>query len=156
MGLEKAIEEIIRKAQQEGHFDNLEGAGQPLKLDENPFEEPEWRLANRVLKNAGFRPAWLELDAQLREGLERARQDLARSRAWRDERLGALKLRTDAQAASDREWVVEEWDRALAGFREAVEEINRGIAGLNLKVPLERLQRQPIDLARELQRMPET
>ncbi len=156
MGLEKAIEEIIRKAQEEGHFDNLEGAGKPLRLDENPYEAPEWRLANRVLKNAGFRPDWLELDAQLREALERARQDLARSRAWRDERLAALDGRTEAQAASERKWMAEEWDRALARFREGVAEINRGIASLNLKVPLERLQRKPIDLARELERTAET
>ncbi len=156
MGLEKAIEEIIRKAQQEGHFDNLEGTGQPLNLDDNPFEDPEWRLANRVLKNAGFRPAWLELDAQLREALGRARQDLRQSRAWREERLGALEGRTDAQAASESRWVADEWDRALARFREAVAEINRGIASLNLKVPLERLQRKPIDLALELEGMPET
>ena len=42
------IEEQIRRAIQEGKFDDLPGKGKPLKLDENPFEESEWRMANKI------------------------------------------------------------------------------------------------------------
>jgi hypothetical protein len=53
-------ERKIREAMQEGAFDRLEGAGQPLDLSENPFEDPSDRMANRLLKNNGFAPAWIE------------------------------------------------------------------------------------------------
>ncbi len=50
----------IREAMEEGAFDHLEGAGKPLDLTENPFEDPSDRLANRLLKNNGFAPEWIE------------------------------------------------------------------------------------------------
>ena len=45
---------------QEGAFDDLEGTGKQLDLSENPFEDPSDRLANRLLKNNGFAPEWIE------------------------------------------------------------------------------------------------
>ena len=53
-------ERKIREAMEEGAFDHLEGAGKPLDLSENPFEDPSERMANRLLKNNGFAPAWIE------------------------------------------------------------------------------------------------
>ena len=46
MDFGRLIEEQLRKAREEGKFDNLRGHGQPLDLSENPFEDPTWRLAN--------------------------------------------------------------------------------------------------------------
>ena len=63
-------ERKIREAMEEGAFDRLEGAGEPLKLDENPFEDPSQRMAHRLLRNNGFAPAWIEegreIDAEIR------------------------------------------------------------------------------------------
>ena len=53
-------ERKIAEAMEEGAFDHLEGAGKPLDLSENPFEDPSDRLAYRLLKNNGFAPAWIE------------------------------------------------------------------------------------------------
>ena len=53
-------ERKILEGMQEGAFDNLEGTGKPLDLSENPFEDPSDRLANRLLKNNGFAPDWIE------------------------------------------------------------------------------------------------
>jgi len=53
-------ERKIREAIEEGAFDHLEGEGKPLDLSENPFEDPSDRLANRLLKNNGFAPDWIE------------------------------------------------------------------------------------------------
>ena len=36
----------IREAIAEGAFDHLEGAGKPLDLRENPFEDPSDRMAH--------------------------------------------------------------------------------------------------------------
>jgi hypothetical protein len=53
-------ERKIREGMEEGAFDHLEGAGKPLDLRENPFEDPSDRLAHRLLKTNGFAPAWIE------------------------------------------------------------------------------------------------
>ena len=53
-------ERKIREAIEEGAFDHLEGTGKPLDLNENPFEDPSDRMANRLLKNNGFAPDWIE------------------------------------------------------------------------------------------------
>lgn len=52
-------ERKIREAMDEGLFDRLDGAGEPLNLDENPFEDPSDRMAHRLLKNNGLAPAWI-------------------------------------------------------------------------------------------------
>ena len=63
-------ERKIREAMQEGVFEHLDGAGQPLDLTENPFEDPAQRMAHRLLRNNGFAPAWIEegreIDAESR------------------------------------------------------------------------------------------
>jgi len=53
-------ERKIREGMEEGAFDQLEGAGKPLDLTENPFEDPSDRMAHRLLKNNGFAPDWIE------------------------------------------------------------------------------------------------
>ena len=61
MSLEKAVEAIIKEAQERGEFDNLKGKGKPLDLTAY-FETPEeLRLALSTLKNANFVPAEVEL-----------------------------------------------------------------------------------------------
>lgn len=53
-------ERKICEVMEEGAFDHLECSGKPLDLSENPFEDPADRMANRLLKNNGFPPAWIE------------------------------------------------------------------------------------------------
>ena len=54
MSLDKIVEEMIKKAQARGEFDNLPGRGKPIDLTEY-FEMPEdIRVAQTMLKNAGM------------------------------------------------------------------------------------------------------
>ena len=54
MSLDKIVEEMIKKAQARGEFDNLPGRGKPIDLTEY-FEMPEdVRVAQTMLKNAGM------------------------------------------------------------------------------------------------------
>jgi hypothetical protein len=66
-GMDKLIEERIRKAQAEGDFDDLPGQGQPLKLDDDLLISEELRLVCRVLKNAGYVPPEVEELRQLHQ-----------------------------------------------------------------------------------------
>lgn len=63
-GFEALVEQRIQKAQEEGQFDNLKGANKPLKFEDENIPE-EFRLAYKILKNAGFLPPEIELRKQL-------------------------------------------------------------------------------------------
>jgi hypothetical protein len=58
------VDRQIREAQERGDFDNLPGAGKPLRLEENVFGA-EWQSAFRMAKNAGAAPLWVELDREI-------------------------------------------------------------------------------------------
>ena len=61
MTFDRLAENRIREAMEQGEFDNLPGAGQPLSLEEY-FSAPEdLRMAHSVLKNANCRPLEVEL-----------------------------------------------------------------------------------------------
>jgi hypothetical protein len=57
----RIAENRIREAMNAGEFDNLEGKGQPLKLEDESHIPPELRMAYRILKNADCLPPELEL-----------------------------------------------------------------------------------------------
>jgi hypothetical protein len=63
-GFEKIVEERIRKALQEGVFDDLPGAGKPLPGEDMTIPA-DIRLAYKVLKNADFIPPELELRKEI-------------------------------------------------------------------------------------------
>ncbi|PUB15101.1 DUF1992 domain-containing protein [Paenisporosarcina sp. OV554] len=47
------VEDLIKKAQREGQFDNLPGAGKPLPPDEFAHYPEDIRMVMRILKNSG-------------------------------------------------------------------------------------------------------
>jgi DnaJ family protein C protein 28 len=129
--LESLAEKKLREAIEKGEFDNLPGKGKPIDLKENPFEDPDLRTVYRLLRNAGFAPAWIEERKAIDAELEAARTRL--SRAW--ELFG----RSGNAAATP------EWERNLLEFRERVTELNKRISLYNLKAPAAVFHRQRID-----------
>jgi len=65
-GFDKIVEERIKKGQREGAFENLPGAGKPLKFEDSNIPE-DLRLAYKILKNADFLPPEIELRKQIRQ-----------------------------------------------------------------------------------------
>jgi hypothetical protein len=58
-------ERQIRDSIERGEFDNLPGMGKPINLDEDAHIPPEMRAAVRLMRNAGARPDWMELEIEL-------------------------------------------------------------------------------------------
>ncbi|MDD2694630.1 MAG: DUF1992 domain-containing protein [Anaerolineales bacterium] len=139
-----SIEEQIRKAIQEGKFENLAGKGKPLSLDENPFTDPEWRLAYHMLQESGFRLPWMETRAEIEASLEARRQELAH--AWQRYRL-AQADQADAPHAQA------EWRAAQEAFHHQVQELNARIRNYNLEAPSIHLQRGLVSYTAELERV---
>ncbi len=69
-GYEKLIEEKIKKAQENGEFDNLPGKGKPLDLEDERRIPEELRLSHKILKNANCLPPELELRNEISQMTE--------------------------------------------------------------------------------------
>src|SRR4030095_489294 len=117
--LESLTEKMIREEIDAGEFDKLPGKGQPIDLSENPFEDPDLRTVHRLLKNAGFAPAWIEERKDIDSTLEIALTTLVGAGEW----CGGPQARSE-QA---------EWERNLKEVRELVDDLNRRIRIYNLK-----------------------
>ena len=66
-GFGKIIEERILTAQKRGEFENLPGAGKPLKFEDDRFVSEELRLAYKILKNADCVPVEIELKKEIKQ-----------------------------------------------------------------------------------------
>ncbi len=123
-------DEIIKRAMQEGAFDDLPGKGKPLNLDVNPYESEEWRTAYRVLRSNGYSLPWLEMRKEIEEAINQVRSDA----------LGVwLSGRTDL------------WTEQIKVCEERIKALNERIFKYNLQVPSAQFQRQPLNLAREIE-----
>lgn len=72
------IENKIQEAMAGGAFDDLPGSGKPLSQEVNVFEAISGEaLGNKVLKNAGCVPAWVEQGKHIRTHIAVLRRDLA-------------------------------------------------------------------------------
>jgi hypothetical protein len=134
------IEDQIQKAQQDGKFDNLRGQGKPFThLDTDALEQ--------LVKEQGFRPHFVELDAEIRAKIEIARQAVRRTYEWVRQARGG--------GSVDRYYAQDEWRKALRIFDERLAEINKLIQTFNLELPepLRHTQKFPLKRAEELQKM---
>jgi len=61
----KIAEERIRRAMEEGLFNDLEYKGKPIELKEDPFVPEDLKVVYRILKNAGFLPKEVELRKEI-------------------------------------------------------------------------------------------
>ena len=98
MPFSRVAENRIREAVEQGVFENLPGAGQPLNLEEY-FSTPEdLRMAYSILKSANCAPAEVELAreiARLERALARSedtttRKDLQRALTDRQTQLAVM------------------------------------------------------------------
>ena len=64
-GFTRIIEERIRRAQQKGEFENLEGSGKPLALEDDSCVAEELRMSYKILKNADCLPPEVELKKEI-------------------------------------------------------------------------------------------
>jgi DnaJ family protein C protein 28 len=110
----------IQEAMDEGAFERLSGAGQPLDLEENPFEDPSLGMAHRLLRNNGFAPCWIEAGKEI---------DLALAELWHGRAVGRV---------------------GAEEFRRRAEDLNRRILSFNLQAPAAAAHKLPIDIEREL------
>ncbi len=129
---EPLTEKKLREAIENGEFDDLPGKGEPIDLRENPFEDPDLRTVHRLLRNAGFAPAWIEERKDIDAELAAAQAKL--SKAW-------AVFGEGGKAVSKAEW-----ERSEKQFREQVLELQQRIRIYNLKAPATVFHRKHIEV----------
>lgn len=117
---EDPIDEQIKRAQEEGLFDQLSGKGRPFShLDTDPL--------NNVLQAQGFASRWIELDEEIRQKRVIAEQAVKRTYEW--------VMQSRAGGGVDRSFAQDEWRKARRILGERLAEINQLIKLYNLQVP---------------------
>ena len=138
------VEEHIRLAMEQGKFEDLPGKGKPLNLDENPLEDPDWRLAHQMLRSAGFTLPWIENSREIEKELNTARQSLLRTWTWRQDSQSSGGITDEVDF---------EWRQAVDRFREQIVTLNERIFSYNMGVPAERFQKPILNADREINRL---
>jgi hypothetical protein len=108
----KIAEERIRRAIEEGEFDNLANAGKPLSLEDDTWIPEDLRLAYHVLKNADCLPPELELKKEilnLKTLINTIDDDKERLKKIRELNFKLLKLSTTLK----RPVILEEYEERL-------------------------------------------
>lgn len=152
--LDRMAERRIQEAVEAGVFDNLEGMGKPLNIEDNPFVPKEMRAAFKVLENAGYAPDWMNLAQEIENELDRIRTAADRhfsylraslaeisSSPFAAQRLGSHVARLKAQHK-----------RAAAQHSRDITELNRKIGMFNQMVPIASLNRVTLSLEAEMEK----
>jgi DnaJ family protein C protein 28 len=139
------IEDHLRKAIEEGTFDNLPGKGKPLRLDGvNPHADPEWELAYHMLKDSGFSLPWIEAIREIEQDIETARRDLRIAWEWYQSSTSESHSASVSSAS---------WERSQSAFKDKLISLNKRIRDYNLQVPNARFQRPVLNFEFELEKI---
>ncbi|MCB9135776.1 MAG: DUF1992 domain-containing protein [Anaerolineales bacterium] len=140
---QKSIDQQIEEARRAGKFDNLPGKGKPLKLNDNPFQDPALDAAYTLLKDNDFTLPWIADGKEIDETLAKVRLTLARS--W------AVYQRD--QVGEHAAWAKTEWDRVERAFREQITALNKKIQAYNLAIPHARFEKFKLNPDAEIERL---
>ena len=139
---ENAIEKQIREAIERGDFDRLPGTGKPLDLGENPYTPADWRLAFKLLQDAGMAPDWIELDKEIRR--ERLTLD-----AWIKQQVQMQRAQRARASTLPANKLIEARERLADSCEKTCFEYRRRATALNGLIDLFNLKAPRADLHRE-------
>jgi DnaJ family protein C protein 28 len=130
---ENHVEQQIREAMERGDFDNLKGTGKPLDLRPYPGD-PAQEMADKIVRDAGLAPAWIELEREIDDAQKAAADTLLRTWRWCEAARG--------DAIENPQWLDAEWRKARDIYERRLHEINNKILSFNLHLPPPLLHRQ--------------
>ena len=139
----------INDAIEEGAFDNLPGKGQPVSLDDDTVTPPHLRVANKVLKNAGVLPDWVQTLKDLQAEREEVGRFRAKLEAENRKRRVALEKAPSTHVAVRQfaEWHV----KSRAEYHRRLKSANDLILKLSLMAPSTVQPPNPFRIALEME-----
>ena len=124
----------IEAAMERGEFANLPGKGKPLKFDTNPFLTPQARMTNRLLKENGFTPRWVDLEKEIKQEKTQLERILTNLKGRRERLAALIQQHPHRHKAVSRNFEHER-ARGLERYSEKLEDLNRKIQRVNLLMP---------------------
>ena len=143
------VNKQIEEAMERGEFSDLPGKGEPLKLDTNPFLTPQARMANRLLKENGFTPRWVELEKEIKQEKAQLERVLVNLKARR-ERLAVIIQQYPHRREVISRTFEQERARGITQYSEKLENLNRKVQRVNLLMPTRNRQYALINRAEAL------
>ncbi|XP_011202019.2 dnaJ homolog subfamily C member 28 [Bactrocera dorsalis] len=124
-GFDRICEDLIQEAMAKGDFDNLKCAGKPLSSaqTQNPYLDFTTHKLNKILLDNGFTPEWITLQRDIREAVEKLKQELRAERAY----FGDYPFDEEENRA---------WQAVLQRYSDDIKDINKNIDKYNLIVPI--------------------
>ncbi|MBL8118675.1 MAG: DUF1992 domain-containing protein [Anaerolineae bacterium] len=141
---ENHIDRAIRKAMEEGSFNDLPGTGKPLDLPDDPNTPSDMKLAYKILRDNDYAPEWIVMGRDL--GLKVDQWQARLRAAYLTFTHSAANPAARAQAAVD-------WRSAQDRLAQTAEKLNKEIMGYNLRLPPGVMHRAPLNLTHELERL---
>ncbi|HEU5090263.1 MAG TPA: DUF1992 domain-containing protein [Roseiflexaceae bacterium] len=129
------IDKLVNQAREEGHFDDLAGAGKRLRTDDDVNVPPEDRLAHRMLKSHGFAPPWMEAMRDINTERARIEEWLTRTNA----RWGKMLEANRASARREYRAMLTDLQRMVMNYNLSAPAAAGQVDGLNMNVELARL-----------------
>lgn len=148
------VSKQIKEAMERGEFADLPGKGKPLTLDTNPYLTPQTRMVNRLLKENGFAPRWVELEKEIKQEKAQLKRVLINLKARR-ERLAAIVQQYPHRRGAISQTFEQERARAMAQYSQKLENLNRKIQRVNLLMPTRNRQYVLVNQAQALARFQE-
>lgn len=143
---ESVVEKQIQEAQERGEFDDLPGAGEPIKLDTNVYAGDN-ELAYKMLKDNDFTLPWIADRNEVTEAIA-----ILRSKMAYQYKLVAPEIR--AMARADHVALARQrWDALLADWGYELRLLNAQIDDTNLLLPVRNLEILRLTLDAELKRL---
>ncbi|WP_461210815.1 DnaJ family domain-containing protein [Desulfocurvus sp. DL9XJH121] len=68
--IDEVAERAIKAAQERGEFDNLQGMGRPLVLEDDSMIPEDLRMAYKVLRNSGHLPPEMQQEKDIQRALD--------------------------------------------------------------------------------------
>lgn len=136
----------IEEAMERGEFANLPGKGKPLKFDTNPYLTPQARMTNRLLKENGLAPRWVELEKEIKREKAQLEKFLTNLKGRR-ERLAAIIQQHPHRHKMVSRSFEHERARGIERYSEKLENLNRKIQRVNLLMPTRNRQYASINRA---------
>lgn len=138
---ETLVEERIQKAMEEGQFKNLPGEGKPINLTDYDFLNQDVWMSNKILKNAGYLPPWIELAWEI----DADEQRLAAVTAGFEDWLASARAMLLPLPQGDRALRRAATDRAFHTHTEQyvriAEPLHEKITNFNVMCPIRRLEK---------------
>jgi len=131
---------LLAEAMERGEFDNLEGAGKPLNLENNPFAPDEMHMAYKILKDNGYAPRWIELGKEIDTLWTKFNKEVDDSKKYT-----RIVFSEKRSSAAIRRYELKKND-FYNQTRERLVEISKKILDYNLQCPVSTLGRSNSDI----------